>query len=145
MKKDNSNEDDLALHTLVVFRRAERKLQSVEGKVVKAHHLTPMQFGVLEVLYTKGPLHVGDIIEKMLSTSGNMTVVIKNMEREGYICREEDPKDKRSFLISLTSKGREKIEEVLPEHVAHIKETFQILTKDEQKELINILKKFKNL
>lgn len=37
-----------------------------------------------------------------------MTVVIKNMEREGYIYREEDPKDKRSFLISLTSKGREK-------------------------------------
>lgn len=64
MKKENSNKDNLAIHTLVVFRRAERKLQSVEGKVVKAHHLTPMQFGVLEVLYTNGPLHVGDIIEK---------------------------------------------------------------------------------
>ena len=136
-------ENHLALHTLIVFHRAERTLQSMEGKVIKEYGLTPMQFGVLDVLYTKGPLHVGEIIEKMLATSGNMTVVIRNMERDGYVCRMEDAADKRSFLISLTEKGRKKIEEVLPAHAAYIGRIFEFLPEEDQKELIRILRKFR--
>ena len=137
--------DQLAVHALVVFRRAERTIRSSEGTVIKTHGLTPMQFGVLDVLYTKGPLTIGALIEKMLSTSGNMTVVIRNMERDGYICRRMNPQDGRSYLIDLTDKGRKKLEEVLPEHAAHIHEIFSVLTEQEQRELIHILRKFKNI
>lgn len=57
------------------------------------------------------------LIEKMLATSGNMTVVIRNMVRDGWISRTCDSKDRRSFFLKLTPAGRRKIEEVLPDHI----------------------------
>lgn len=138
-------ETEQAVHALVVFRRAERTIRKHEGDVVRAHGLTPMQFGVLDVLLAKGPLSVGDIMASMLATSGNMTVVIRNMERDGYIRREEDAKDKRRFLISLTDKGEEKIRAVLPDHVRHIDDIFRVLSDQDKEELIRILTKFKNV
>ena len=139
------NDNAVAIHLMVVFRRAERAIRNIEGDVVKSYGLTPMQFGVLDVLYSKGPLRIGEIIDTMLATSGNMTVVIKNMERDGYVQRDKDPIDKRSYRISLTELGKTKIEEVLPEHAKHLSKIFRVLTKEEQEELIHILRKFKNL
>ena len=138
-------DNHLALHSMIVFRRAERTIHHHECEIFKEHGLTPTQFGVLDILYSKGSLSVGKIIEKMLSTSGNMTVVIRNMEKEGYVQRTPDPEDKRSYLISLTDKGIEKIEEVLPEHAANVHNIFRVLTEEEQEELIRMLRKFKNL
>lgn len=138
------NDNALSVHLMVVFRRAERTIRSHEGEMIKAYGLTPMQFGVLDVLYSKGPLSIGEIIEAMLSTSGNMTVVIRNMERDGYVTRVPG-EDRRSYLISLTDKGRAKIEEVLPVHAEHISRIFSVLSEAEQKELTDLLRKFKYL
>nr|WEJ77368.1 MarR family transcriptional regulator [Streptococcus suis] len=44
----------------------------------------------MEALYNKGNLRIQDLIDKLLSTSGNMTVVIKNMIRDGYIYKAID-------------------------------------------------------
>ena len=48
----------------------------------KVDHLTPTQFGVLDVLYAKGPMKIAELLDSMLATSGNMTVVIRNMEKK---------------------------------------------------------------
>lgn len=58
--------------------------------------------------------------------------------------RISDPMDKRSSVISLTEKGRDLIELILPEHARNVDDIFSILTEDEQKELIKILRKFKD-
>ena len=139
--KDNH----LDLKTMIVFRKAERTIRSIEYRVIKENNLTPTQFSVLETLYSKGNLRIQDLIDKMLATSGNMTVVIKNMTRDGWIFRTCDPSDRRSFFIGLTPKGRSKIEAVLPEHIQNVQQGLSILTGEEKEDLIQILKKFKNL
>ncbi|HGA1257516.1 TPA: MarR family winged helix-turn-helix transcriptional regulator, partial [Streptococcus suis] len=106
--------------------------------------LTVCQFGVMEALYNKGNLRIQDLIDKLLSTSGNMTVVIKNMIRDGYIYKTIDTNDRRASLIALTPLGRETIEKILPEHYDHVGEIFSVLSSEEQDQLAEILKKFKN-
>lgn len=64
---------------------------------MKAGGLTSSQFAVLEALYNKGDLKICEIIEKILTTSGNITVVIKNLEKEEFISKYPDPEDKRSM------------------------------------------------
>ena len=86
----------------------------------------------METLYSKGELRIQDLIEKMLATSGNMTVVIRNMVRDGWISRTCDPKDRRSFFLKLTPAGRRKIEEVLPDHIDSIVEALSILEDGEK-------------
>ncbi|MDO4280711.1 MAG: MarR family transcriptional regulator [Peptococcaceae bacterium] len=135
----------LPLHAMIVFRRAERTIRSQEDTAIKAHGLTPGQFGVLDVLYSKGPMRVCALVERMLATPGNMTVIIRNMERDGYITRSPDPDDKRASRIALTDKGRAIIEETLPDHARHVAQIFQVLSKEDQRALIRILRQFKNL
>ncbi len=133
-----------ALHSLVVFHRAANTITKLEMETIKKHGLTACQFGVLEALYNKGNLRIQDLIDKLLSTSGNMTVVIKNMIRDGYIVKSVDDKDRRASLIGLTPLGHQTIEKILPEHYAHIGQVFSVLTPDEQDQLAELLKKFKN-
>ena len=143
--KDLMKESELDLSTLVVFTKAEHTIHKKEYQTIKESGLTPTQFGVLEALYSKGDLRINELIEKILTTSGNITVVIKNLEKEGLIHRNVDPKDKRSCIIALTHKGKQCIEAVLPNHFNNIKEIFKVLSDEEKIMLRNILKKFKEL
>ena len=72
-----------------------------------------------------------------------MTVVIRNMEKKGWVTRHTCPDDKRAYLVTLTDAGRQVIEHALPLHIEKIQDTFSVLTEEEQKEFIRLLKKFK--
>ena len=132
------NETLLDLKTIIVLHKAERTIRNLEAQIFKKHNLTPTQFSVLETLYSKGELRIQDLIDSMLATSGNMTVVIKNMERDGWISRS-------SFLIQLTDQGQKKIEAVLPEHMANIRHMTAFLSQNDKEDLVRILKTFKKL
>ena len=138
-------ENQLDLSTLIVFTRAEHTIHRIEYKIIKQSGLTIAQFAVLEALYNKGDLKICEIIERILTTSGNITVVIKNLEKEGLIKKKPDPNDKRSCIISLTEEGKKIIENILPDHIKNIKGIFEILTDEEKNTLKTILKKFKDL
>lgn len=99
------------------------------------------QFAVLEALLNKGDLTVGGLIEAVLSTSGNMTVVIRNLEKLGHVHRTENPQDKRSFLISLTESGRTLIEGLFTQHMTLVEESLSPITEEEKETIIMILKK----
>ena len=149
-KKYESNKDknyitNLNLSTLIVFTRAEQKIHKIEYETIKAGGLTNSQFAVLEVLYSKGDLKICEIIEKILTTSGNVTVVIKNLEKDGLVSKHPDPEDKRSMLISITDKGKKIMDEIFPKHVDNINNIFDILTIEEKLELKKILKKFRDV
>ena len=143
--KELMQENEIDLSTLVVFTRAEHAIHKKEYQTIKESGLTPAQFGVLEVLYNKGDLKINELIEKILTTSGNITVVIKNLEKEGLIQKSADPKDKRSCIISLTDKGKQYIEAILPKHIDNIRSIFEVLSNEEKRVLKDILKKFKTL
>lgn len=132
-----------AVKSMVVMRKAFRTIDAKVSESYKEFELTPTQFAVLDVLYAKGTLKIGELINSMLVTSGNMTVVIKNMEKKGWVERIMCPNDKRSFLVSLTEEGERVIKKALPKHIERVEETFSVLTETEQEELIRLLKKFK--
>ena len=133
------------VNTMIVFLKAERLIRASEAHIFKKHQLTPTQFSVLETLYSKGDLRIQDLIDSILATSGNMTVVIRNMVRDGWITRETDPEDRRAYLVSITDAGRKKIEEALPDHIKNIQRLMQVFNSGEQAELTELLKKFKHI
>ena len=82
-----------------------------------------------------------EIIDVVLTTSGNMTVVIKNLEKNGLVARESNPKDKRSYVVSLTPKGRELIKSIFPKHMKILAKNLNVLSKAEKDNLLATLKK----
>ncbi|MGL4991492.1 MAG: MarR family winged helix-turn-helix transcriptional regulator [Sarcina sp.] len=142
MDKKNNNKR-ISLSAFIALKRANQYICKREMTTIKSTGLTVSQFAVLEILYSKGDLTVGEIIDGILSTSGNMTVVLKNLEKEGYIEKYKGPNDKRSFIVKLTNKGYDLIHNSLPTHLDNINNFMNVLDEEEQKTLIRILKKIK--
>ncbi|MDW7668159.1 MAG: MarR family transcriptional regulator [Bacillota bacterium] len=140
-KKNYGKENEINLKALIALTRSFQFVRKREMRTIKKSGLTISQFGVLEILYHKGNLRISDIIEGTLSTGGNMTVVIDNLEREDLVKRKSDPNDGRASLICITEKGEKHMKDSFPEHVENISEIFSKLTIDEKENLVELLKK----
>lgn len=141
MESKFDNKTQLSLKALIALSRAEQSVHQREYVTIKQGGLTPSQFAVLELLYHKGDHKICDIINKILATSGNITVVIKNLEKEGLVKKYNDLEDKRAVFISITEKGKDLIQNIFPGHVENINNIFSVLSEDEKKMLIQISKK----
>lgn len=137
--KDSKKTKD-ALNSYIKLIRSAESLSSKINLMLSDHGLTESQFGVLDSLFHLGPMKQKEIGKKILKSGGNITMVINNLERRGIVQRRKGEKDKRQFIIHLTSKGRNTILELLPHVVKKIKKYFEILSKEEQKELQRLCK-----
>lgn len=129
------------LRVFITLRRAHQSIARQNLRFMSQYHLTETQFAVLEMLYHKGELCVQDVVDKLLSTSGNVTVVIQNLVKEGYILRIADPQDRRRYLLSLTEKGFHLVDLIFPEYLKFLNDRMDMLSSDEQRTLAALLKK----
>ncbi|WP_239390986.1 MarR family transcriptional regulator [Cloacibacillus sp. An23] len=105
--------------------------------------LTLPQFTVMELLYNRGEQTVQSIIDKVLSSSGNITVVVRNLEQMGLVSRRDNPDDGRSYLIGISPKGKALMDETFSVHMENLAEAFSKLTTEEKETVVGILKKLK--
>lgn len=103
--------------------------------------ITQSQFSVLDAIFHLGPLSQRELGEKIFRTSGNVTMVVDNLERGGMVRRERDPGDRRRVAVRLTAKGKNTIRELLPRRVAAIRDEMAALTVAEQDELRRLCRK----
>ena len=130
--------------TLDTFIKLTRCTNSLLARLAERNtigELTWSQFAVLEALYHLGPMTQGEISSKVLKSGSNMTTVTDNLERDGLVRRERNTEDRRVIYVHLTDEGYQKIEAVLPGHVAALVEEFSILTTKEQETLGELCKK----
>lgn len=130
-----------ALNTYIKLTRAVNALEGRLNARACRGDLTISQFGVLEALYHLGRLSQREIGSKLLKSSGNITVVIDNLEKRGLVERERGVEDRRQVFVSLTPEGKDLIERVLPGHVAAIVAEMSVLTPEEQETLADLSKK----
>ena len=123
--------------------RVINTLRRENNKLILKHNLTLGQFAVMEALYSKGRLSTGEVMEKILSTSGNIPVIVKNLEKDGFITRKQDESDKRRFILDLTDKGKDLMDEIVPENLKFMDELISLWDDDEKEELIILMNKFR--
>lgn len=138
---DYGKTNSLNLHLLISLSRATKGIHNRSAAIFNKGGLTAAQFGVLDVLYHKGSQGVNQITRLVLSTAGNMTVVINNMEKHGWITRCVHPEDKRCSLISITEAGKSLFKEIFPEHLKDLEISFSPLTEEEKSTLISLLRR----
>lgn len=127
----------------ISMSRVINTLRRENNKLILKHNLTLGQFAVMEALYSKGRLSTGEVMEKILTTSGNIPVIVKNLEKDGFITREQDESDKRRFILDLTDKGKDLMDEIVPENLKFMDELISLWDDDEKEELIILMNKFR--
>ncbi|GFO55002.1 MarR family transcriptional regulator [Geomonas sp. Red276] len=130
-----------ALNTYTKLMRAAESVTARTSRVMAGANLTVSQFGVLEALFHKGPLCQRDIAAKILKSTGNMTLVIDNLEKSGLVRRVRDTEDRRFLTIHLTEPGTDLISRVFGEVEAAIVAEMSILSDQEQETLGELCKK----
>jgi len=136
-----SSRERRALAAFINLQRAANTVQSLGMKHLDQHGLTPSQFAVLEALYHVGPLCLSELAQKILRTSGNLTMVVDNLEKSGYVKRVPSSEDRRYIRAEITDAGRKLIASIFPHHAAHITELMSRLTADEQDRLRELCRK----
>ena len=136
-----NNKDVRALSTYVKLMRAAESITARVHKHLSSIGLTVSQFGVLEAIYHLGPLSQRDLGQKILRSSGNITMVIDNLEKRGLVRRKRDRNDRRFLIVHLTVKGKKLIRKIFPPHAALITKELSVLNATDQKILGDLCKK----
>lgn len=127
--------------TWLVIRKAFYWLQRQGFDSIAATGLGTGDFAVLKLLLFSGPLPVNVIGAKVLLTSGSITSSIDRLELRGLVKRSRHPTDGRTFLVTLTPRGRDKIGPASREHAKRMGHLVSVLTPAEQRELVRVMKK----
>lgn len=123
-----------------LMRASTSVLNQVVPRLQKAG-LTFSQFGVLEALFHLGPLCQKELGDKLLQSGGNITMVVNNLERQGLVVRLRDEIDKRYMVVHLTWRGTQRIQELFPQHLQDLVQTFEVLSPQELATLNDLLRK----
>ena len=127
-----------ALDTFIKLTRATESLLARLSRRGTMGSLSASQFAVLEALYHLGPLTQGQVSAKLLKSTGNLTLVIDNLEKRGHVRRARENHDRRVVTIHLTDAGRALIERLFPAHAAAICDELNLLSVAEQEQLARI-------
>lgn len=134
-------EEIQALNAFINLIRAADSISAKINTALSEYGLTETQFGVLESLYHLGSLCQKALADKLLKSSGNITMVIDNLEKQELVLRQRDSRDRRFISIHLTPKGQSLMEKIFPPHVSRITTLMQALKAEEQEQLRQLCRK----
>jgi len=78
----------------------------IEHKLMKKHRINVTQFRVLLLLKHKDGISQEQICEEMLLDKSAIARIAKSLEKEGYIIRKINEKDKRAYKLYITDEGK---------------------------------------
>ncbi|MCV0396653.1 MAG: MarR family transcriptional regulator [Rhizobiaceae bacterium] len=95
-----------------VVRELSRALAEVDLKIA--------QLDVLMNLYRHPGMSQHDVARKLLVGRSNITMLLPQLEKQGLLRREGDPKDKRVMRLYLTDYGEKRLMEAMTIYTALI-------------------------
>jgi MarR family 2-MHQ and catechol resistance regulon transcriptional repressor len=129
-----------ALKLWVILARAHNAVSQRAAEDVARHGLTLAEFAVLEALYHKGPLLLGEVQKKILVSSGGVTYLVDRLEQRGLVRRKLCIEDRRARYAELTEAGTALMDRIFPEHADMIADVVSSLDESEQREMIRLMK-----
>jgi DNA-binding MarR family transcriptional regulator len=138
-------------------RRGQHHNVSLWVRLLESHNLmlgeirrrladatTIARFDLLANLEREDGQTLAALSRRMLVTAGNLTGLVDRAERDGFVQRRADARDRRLSRVFLTAKGRRLITHVLPIHADHVGELLAPLDAGERRELRRLLGKLRD-
>ncbi|MFI6928500.1 MarR family winged helix-turn-helix transcriptional regulator [Nonomuraea spiralis] len=96
---------------------------------------------VLQMLDDTGPCSQQTLSEELRIDRSVMVGVCDDLERAGHIRRERNPRDRRSYAVTITASGRRRLAAARESIPAFLDDTFHALTAGERAQLGALLAK----
>lgn len=129
----------IRIHHVIYYKMLH---SSIEDDFPKIKGVTPLEMGVLRVLFESPGAMLREISDKLAVPKSTLTSVIDRLERRGYVFRVIGKKDRRSFEIHLTDDGKAAQKQHIESEQALYKKVAGALDSPEEvTELISLLEK----
>ena len=80
-------------------------------------------------------LRMGELSERILTTGGNVTWLVRALEAEKLVTRRVSPADKRAAIVKLTAAGKRQFAAMAQAHERWIADIFADLSPDDRRAL----------
>ncbi len=130
--EDQRSEQDSLMQSVVAHQKI--MFQSMQGQEMPewlGSEMTMPQFKIIFLLYTHGPLRMGDIAATLNKNISTATGVVDRLVDQYLIKREEDPDDRRVVIVRLTERGTQVCESFLQAGWQHARNMLERLTLEE--------------
>ncbi len=132
----------IASRTNIELLKTKDMLEEVHDRFFQAYDLSNTKFNVLVILY-KGcteEMYMSKIGERMLLSNANITGLIDRLEEQSLVKRVRSKEDRRKIVIKITEKGINSVEKVMEDYIKWSKKLMEVLTVEENNQLIKLLK-----
>jgi MarR family 2-MHQ and catechol resistance regulon transcriptional repressor len=103
-----------ALDAYSMLQRAASMASAQVEQAVHPFGLSASQFGVLETLQLRGPVHQQELAQALGRSKAQMTAIIDALEARGWARRERHVTDRRFISVYLTDDGRDVLASTAP-------------------------------
>lgn len=131
------------VRVLAVLRSA-LELEKATEKLFARYDLNTATFGVLATLRRSSPpegMTLSQLAQFVLVTPASITNRVDRLEARGLVERYDATNDRRCWLVRLTQKGYDLINELIPQHVENERQLLSGLNEQEQEQLYLLLLK----
>jgi MarR family transcriptional repressor of emrRAB len=120
-----------------------KKLSAINNHLLAEYGLTEGKFYVLAYLFSEEVLgndarSPSQIADHIGITRGTVTGLLDGLEREGYLERFHDTRDRRGLTIQITDKSRAFLDSFLPNAITFLADVIPLNDK-EKSEIIDLL------
>lgn len=92
--------------------RVMRKVHRYYESNLSQYGITPSQFYVLSAVWEKDGVKFKDLAKSLDMDGSTLTSILDRMERLDLVERRNDPEDRRSLLVFLKEKAKQKFAEI---------------------------------
>ncbi|GFN32904.1 MarR family winged helix-turn-helix transcriptional regulator [Paenibacillus xylaniclasticus] len=91
-----------------------RKLSSSLTQLFQSYQLTSEQWSLLLTLHHEDNISQKELADRTEKDPANVTRILDQLERKGFVTRQPNPEDRRSYLMHITPVGRKAAVDLIP-------------------------------
>lgn len=134
--------DRLAELALESLTRAEASVRRRLSQELERAGVSASGFAFLAVLDDAGgELELRVLRDRLRTSKANATEVVTTLESRGLVVRRRLPRDRRAAIVTLTGRGAQIVDRLLPLHAQRVSSAFAVLDESEKRSLAAICRK----
>lgn len=118
------------------YQRSYKKLEQIG--------IYPGQQILIELIHKNQGISQSQLAKLSIRTPATITTMLSHMEKNGYISKKVDEKDKRATRLFLTTKGERILKQIKTQKKEEMRIILKDITDEELTTIHNVLQKIKN-
>lgn len=90
-----------------LINRTAQRIREMTEKTLKTLKITPKQYEIVATIHLEGSSSQRAVGEMLKIDQATMVLLIDDLEKKKFVVRGDHPKDRRYYLLHLTSSGKE--------------------------------------